>query len=50
MINMINKYFNGISNKRNLSGVSNSEEDRRKTREGSSTISNNDAAEDEVFQ
>ena len=46
----INKYFTKISKKRDLSGESNTEEDRKKAREGSSTISNKDAAEDEVFQ
>ena len=39
-----------ISKKRDLSGESNPEEDRKKVREGSSITSNNDAAEDEVFQ
>ena len=46
----INKYFNKIFKKRDLSGESNPEEDRRKAREGSSITSNNDALEDEVFQ
>ena len=46
----INKYFNEISKKRDFSGESNLEEDRKKAREGSSTTSNNDATEDEVFQ
>ena len=38
----IDKYFNKISKKRDLSGESNPEEDRKKPR-------NNDAAEDELF-
>ena len=46
----INKYFNKISKKRDLSGESNPKEDRKKAREGSSKTSNNDAVEDEVFQ
>ena len=46
----INKYFNKISKKRDLRGESNPEEDRKEAREGSSTISKNDAAENEVFQ
>ena len=46
----INKYFNKISKKRDLRGESNPEEDRKEAREGSSTTSKNDAAENEVFQ
>ena len=45
----INKSFNKISKKRDLSGESNPEE-KKKAREGSSTSSNNDTADDEVFQ
>ena len=47
---MINKYFNKISKKRDLSCESNPEENRKKAREGSSTTSINDATKDEVFQ
>ena len=39
---IIDKYFNKISKKRDLSGESNPEEKRKK--------SNNDAAEDDLFQ
>lgn len=46
----INKYFNKISKKRDLSSGSNPEEERKKAREGSSTTSENDAADNEVFQ
>ena len=46
----INKYFNKISKKRDLRGESNPEEDRKEAREGSSTTSKNDAAENEFFQ
>ena len=46
----INKYFNKISKKRDLSGDSNPEEERKKAREGSSTTSENVAADNEVFQ
>ena len=49
-VTYINKYFNKISKKRDLSCESNPEENRRKAREGSSTTSINDAAKDEVFQ
>ena len=45
----ITKYFNKISKKRDLSGDSNPEE-RKKAREGSSTTSENVAADNEVFQ
>ena len=45
-----NKYFNKISKKRDLSGESNPEEDRKKAREGICTTNNKDVAEDEVFQ
>ena len=46
----INKYFNKISKKRDLSGDSNPEEEKKKAREGSSTTSKNVAADNEVFQ
>ena len=46
----INKYFNEISKKRDLSGESNPEKDRKKAREGNCATSNKDAAEDEVLQ
>ena len=45
----INKYFNKISKKRDLSGESNPEEERRKARVGRWTTSNN-AAQDGLFQ
>ena len=44
----INKFFNKTSKKRDLSGESNPEEDK-KARGGSSTISSNDATEEEVL-
>ena len=46
----INKYFNKISKKRDLSGKSNPEEDRKEAGEGSSTTSDKDSAEHKVFQ
>ena len=44
----INKYFNKISKKRDLSG--HPEEEKKKAREGSSITSENVAADNEVFQ
>ena len=47
---MLVKFTPLLSDKRDLSGESNPEEDRKIGREGSSATSNNDATEDEVFQ
>ena len=44
----IHKFFNKTSKKRDLSGESNPEQDK-KARGGSYTMSNNDAAEEEVL-
>ena len=44
----INKFFNKTSKKRDLSGESNPEQDKKARRE-SSTMSNNDAAEEKVL-
>ena len=44
----IRKFFNKTSKKRDLSGESNPEQDK-KARGGSYTMSNNDAAEEEVL-
>ena len=50
-MNNISKYFDKSSKKRDLSGESNSEEKRKKFREGSSKTNNaDDNIDDEVFQ
>ena len=50
-MNNISKYFDKYSNKRDLSGESNPQEERKKVREGSSKTNNaDDTIDDEVFQ
>ena len=46
----ISKQFNKISKKRELSGKSNPEDDRKKAREGSFTTSDKDGTEHKVFR
>ena len=49
-MNNISKYFNKSSKKRDFSGESNPEEERKKVREGSSKSNNpNDTIDDEVL-
>ena len=50
-MNNVSKYFDKSSKRRDLSGESNPESERKKVREGSSKSNNaNDTIDDEVFQ